>query len=219
VEEVVAVGERGVEVLGQVGFQRAARDLEDVRYVDLRCRCHAPGHAGDERPVRLIGPDNVPAGQVLDLVQGPSYPLQPGMDRAFVGDNVMWLRIRGLVPRVPEQPGVSHVDRDSGTGVPRAHRGIGLHAVVHNLGLRGRARTCVSCDGEDVVGGRIARAEHPVDAVERLEHREVGLVLARRKVQHDDSGDQWLDASMPLLCVRGFLQVPLGPPQDFMYLL
>src|SRR3984957_18545113 len=185
---------------GQVGFERAARDLERVRYVDLRSRGHAPDHPGDERAVSLVRQDRLRlvrlrGGQVFQLVQGSAHPPQPRMRAALVGDHLVLVRVQGgggldieLVALVPEQSRVGHVDGDSRSRAPGGDGGIGLGPVVHLLRVGRRTRAPVPGDGDDVIGGGVAGTEHPVNVVERVQCR-TGL----RKVQDADSVDHRLD--------------------------
>ncbi len=199
VKEVVAVRQRRVQMPGQVALERAARDLERVRHVDLRSRGHAADHPGDERAVSFVRLDRLRLlqlrlGQVFELVQGSLHPFQPGMGVALVGDHLVRVNgVRGrrieFVIQVPQQPRVGDVDGDALSRASGGDGGIGLGPVIHLLRVGRRTRAPFPGHGDDVIGGGAAGTEHSVDEVERRAYSKL------RKAQDDDSVDHRLDPS------------------------
>lgn len=218
------MGELGVEAPDQMGFQRAPRDLEDVGHEEVRGRRHAAGDPGDERAVPFVRFDLVPAAEVFQLVQGSPHPFQPRVDGAIVGNHPVRMRRRtvvlDLLAGVREQPRVGNEDGDSRAAVLVSDRREGFDAVVDLLGLGGRTRADVAIgDGDHVIGRGVTGADRPVDAVERLEHRDPVAVFPPRKEQDDDPVDQRLDGSRASGRVPDVQQPQLGLVQDLQHLL
>jgi hypothetical protein len=117
VEDLEAEAERRLEPVSGVRFPRAARDVEDVRDVDLRFRGHAPQDARDERPVSSVGQDRAVRLPRVGVALDAGEP-------------------REGFRRTRHQPGVGLVDPHPGAAVP-ADRRIGSRRRINLLRLRG----------------------------------------------------------------------------------